>query len=151
MAGNINNVVVSERDIRNKIELQGLEPAQSEDQIMAIVEKMGIDRGRTCYCEGVSPNRRWSNSAHAFGVPQEYEEVKKEPIPEPTEMMAMMKVMMEQNALLAAQVAQLAKANEPAKLASIEPTESEDISHLDKRSKEYRDAASGQSVKIPKL
>ena len=59
-------LVVSEQDIRKKIDLNGLSFQGTEDQIRAVLEKMGVDFGRTVHCQGDAPNRKWSNNRNAF-------------------------------------------------------------------------------------
>ena len=59
-------LVVSEQDIRKKIDLNGMSLSGSEDQIRAVLEKMGVDFGRSTFVYGETPNRQWSNNRNAF-------------------------------------------------------------------------------------
>ena len=60
------HIVVKEAEIRKKIDLEGLSVKDMESQIRAIVEKSGVDYGRTVHEKGVAPNREWANHSKAF-------------------------------------------------------------------------------------
>jgi hypothetical protein len=68
-------VVVKEADIRKKIDLEGLSVKDADSTIRSIVEKSGIDFGRTVYQQNESPNRMWANNRHAFEPTQEEQAV----------------------------------------------------------------------------
>jgi hypothetical protein len=135
-------LVVSEQDIRRKIDLNGMTLSGSEDQIRAVLEKMGMDFGRSTFVFGDAPNRQWSNNRNAFypavtdTPPTPQPEATPAPTPAPAEPspaakeIASLKADLAEIKALKAQIAQekalmnaeTAKRNEPAAYAAATPT-----------------------------
>ena len=55
--------VVREKDIRARGEPPD---GFTESYIRSVLEREGIDFGRTCHCRGISPNREWTNARELF-------------------------------------------------------------------------------------
>ena len=58
--------VVSEKEILSKLDVAGLSDETREGQIRAVLEKMGVDFGRTVHCRGEHPTREWTNTPNDF-------------------------------------------------------------------------------------
>ena len=57
------HIVIREKDIRKA---HNPPAGFSEEFIRSVLEKSGIDFGRTTFCRGVSPDREWTNGREMF-------------------------------------------------------------------------------------
>lgn len=110
--------IVREKEILKDLSVDGMSTVERESTIRMVVEKSGIDFGRTCYCRGVHPTREWTNDSKDFepSLEEQREALKRQAKAE-EEATARAKAESDKDAL----IAQLTAQNEALKRASGNP------------------------------